>query len=75
MGDAPPSVSKTNQASERQAGPKVCESCGKAFPCNPGNCWCDRIEPLPEASRAERDQFKDCLCEECLRALAARNQK
>ena len=51
---------------------KTCESCGQVFLCNQGDCWCDAIQLSPPALRALQDQFKECLCESCLRAMASR---
>jgi len=65
---------------------KQCENCGEVFPCNPegvkksvsadfrvggcNDCWCHQFE-LGEAhlTRIEQ-QFQDCLCPQCLTALA-----
>ena len=48
----------------------VCARCNAAFGCNPGGaCWCMDEEfrlPMPAAGSGA-----DCLCPDCLRALAA----
>ena len=45
---------------------KLCESCGTAFECRAGACWCDEV-PLTDQVRAElRARYRDCLCPPCL---------
>jgi len=48
---------------------KTCESCGQAFICNEGGCWCDALELAHPALAALRMQYRDCLCEECLKSI------
>jgi hypothetical protein len=48
--------------------PLTCESCGKEFSCGMSlrGCWCSEVE-LTDETRAElKQQFRDCLCRECL---------
>ena len=46
----------------------TCESCGKKFSCgaNIGKCWCFDVEVKPETLAQLREDFKSCLCEDCL---------
>jgi len=46
----------------------VCESCGKEFSCgaNVGKCWCFAVEVKEETLTKLREDFKRCLCEDCL---------
>jgi hypothetical protein len=47
---------------------KLCESCGTAFECRAGDCWCDEVA-LTDLVRAElRARYRDCLCPTCLTA-------
>lgn len=53
----------------------ACARCGTAFSCladGTGRCWCG-AEPfrLPVPLPAEVGPYDDCLCPDCLRALAA----
>lgn len=49
---------------------KRCERCGTSFKCNAddiSNCFCKNM-PLPEkAMETINKNFKECLCETCLR--------
>jgi len=49
----------------------ICESCGKEFSCgaNVGKCWCFEAELKAEILMELREDFKNCLCAECLRKL------
>ncbi len=51
---------------------KVCESCGKEFSCgaNVGECWCFAVEVKAETLTKLREDFDNCLCEDCLKNLA-----
>ena len=46
----------------------TCESCGKDFSCgaNIGKCWCFDVELKAETLAKLREDFKNCLCEDCL---------
>jgi len=47
----------------------VCEKCGKIFTCfrnDVQNCWCNSITLKKEKELEIKNQFKDCLCRECL---------
>ena len=49
---------------------KVCPSCGTAFDCVAGGCWCDDV-PLIDSTRAAlRAKYTDCLCPAYLRAVS-----
>ena len=56
------------QANGTEQRTKVCEACGREFPCCPGGCWCDGVKLAPETLSELRTRYGDCLCEECLRA-------
>jgi hypothetical protein len=52
--------------------PMACESCGEPFLCGAGltGCWCMEFQ-LDAAARAQmRQQFRDCLCRNCLQGRA-----
>jgi hypothetical protein len=53
----------------------ACARCGTEFTCNVGGpCWCSEEAvrlPLPQPGVASPTGFNDCLCRDCLRALAA----
>jgi hypothetical protein len=50
---------------------KRCSKCGAAFDCGGlFGCWCRDVK-LDEATLADlRQQYADCLCPNCLKALA-----
>ncbi|MGI8849760.1 MAG: cysteine-rich CWC family protein [Pyrinomonadaceae bacterium] len=45
-----------------------CESCGKEFSCGEkaGKCWCFEVELKTETLADLREDFKNCLCKDCL---------
>lgn len=47
---------------------KTCEACGKSFGCgvNTGKCWCFEVDLSRETLEQLREDFKNCLCQECL---------
>lgn len=49
----------------------VCESCGKEFSCgaHTEKCWCFAVELKPETLAELREDFKNCLCQDCLRQV------
>jgi hypothetical protein len=53
----------------------ICESCGEEFSCGAsvGECWCFDVELKAETSVELREDFKNCLCENCLRKSATNN--
>ncbi len=53
----------------------VCESCGEEFSCgaNVGECWCFDVELKATTLTKLREDFKNCLCQDCL--LKAANKK
>ena len=53
----------------------ICESCGKDFACgaNVGKCWCFNVELKAETLAELREDFKNCLCEDCLEKLKIKN--
>ena len=46
----------------------VCESCGTEFSCgaNVGECWCFAVELKSETLAELKENYKRCLCEDCL---------
>lgn len=46
----------------------TCESCGQEFSCgaNAGKCWCFEIDLDIDTLAELRENFKNCLCEDCL---------
>ncbi|MCC5875025.1 MAG: cysteine-rich CWC family protein [Candidatus Sumerlaeia bacterium] len=52
-----------------------CEKCGTEFTCGAGNtdkpCWCMEVPVSADSLKKLQEQYEDCLCPECLRALAA----
>ena len=57
----------------------ACARCGKSFACNVGGpCWCGEVEvmfPLPKSGEPSPTGFDDCICADCLRALADENAR
>jgi hypothetical protein len=57
---------------QRRARDVTCERCGTVFTCNlSGKCWCASMPfrlPLPDAD--DDEGFKDCLCKQCMEAIA-----
>jgi Cysteine-rich CWC len=47
---------------------KICESCGKDFLCSAKSekCWCFEIDLTSEILAKLQEDFKSCLCENCL---------
>jgi len=47
---------------------KTCEACGKDFLCgaNLGKCWCFSVDLNKETLAKLEEDFKSCLCEDCL---------
>jgi len=54
--------------SEKTGDKLICESCGEEFSCgaNVGKCWCFEIDLAGETLAKLREDFKNCLCENCL---------
>jgi len=49
----------------------ICESCGKEFSCGmkAGSCWCFELELKEETLEDLREDFKNCLCQDCLKKV------
>lgn len=49
----------------------LCESCGKEFSCgaNVGKCWCFEVEVDKKILAQLQEDYKSCLCQDCLRKL------
>jgi hypothetical protein len=53
---------------------KTCPRCGRRFVCgadDPNRCQCTRATLSPEVLAALRKTYEDCLCLECLKAMAS----
>jgi hypothetical protein len=50
-----------------------CESCGEKFACGAKkeNCWCFAVEITPETLAKLNQQFRHCLCPQCLNKSSA----
>jgi hypothetical protein len=46
----------------------ICESCNEEFSCGAsiGKCWCFDVELKAETLTELREDFKNCLCQDCL---------
>jgi hypothetical protein len=51
----------------------ICESCQKQFSCGAKaeKCWCFDIDLENETLAKMRENFKSCLCQDCLEQSAA----
>ena len=49
----------------------VCESCGEEFSCGAKveSCWCFKVELKAETLAKLREDFKSCLCQDCLKKV------
>ena len=58
----------TENTGEKVSDKLICESCGEEFSCgaNVGKCWCFKVELKAETLAKLRENFKSCLCENCL---------
>ena len=56
---------------------EICPRCKASFECNAGNivnCHCSRISLCKAAMAFIKDNYSDCLCANCLKALNAELQ-
>ena len=57
----------------------ACARCGATFACNVGGpCWCGQVDvkfPLPKPGEPSPTGFDDCLCRDCLQAVADAHAK
>ena len=54
---------------------KKCARCGERFRCKQeAGCWCASLHVEPAMLSELRARYVDCLCEACLRKLAARQE-
>jgi len=62
------SADSTEKEAETSSEKLVCESCGESFPCGSklGKCWCFDIEVGAETLAKLKEDFKSCLCPDCL---------
>jgi hypothetical protein len=47
---------------------KICESCGQDFSCGAQSktCWCFEVDLSKETLTKLQEDFKSCLCRDCL---------
>jgi hypothetical protein len=51
---------------------KICPRCGRTFQCDKDlSCWCNRLVIPEKLKEFLRENFTDCLCENCLIDLGA----
>jgi len=60
----------SEDSQSRAAANEDCSSCGEAFHCQPGNCWCDQLHLTRQALLEMQSRFDRCLCPNCLQAVA-----
>ena len=53
---------------EKYKSPAVCEACGAEFGCGAerNSCWCMDVELTEKTREQLREDFKNCLCRNCL---------
>jgi hypothetical protein len=49
---------------------KICEACHQPFLCGGQRCWCAEIPVSSGALRCLDDNYRDCLCPNCLKSIA-----
>ncbi|MDQ3713735.1 MAG: cysteine-rich CWC family protein [Acidobacteriota bacterium] len=49
----------------------ICESCGEEFSCGAkvGECWCFAVDLKADSLAELCENFKGCLCEDCLNKI------
>lgn len=59
----------TDKTEKENMAVKICESCGEEFSCgaNVGKCWCFAVEVEKKTLAKLLENYKSCLCEDCLR--------
>ena len=62
-----PQTMKPNNLPEK----KICEVCHKEFSCGAtiGKCWCFEVEISQETLEQLKQDFQNCLCEDCLKKI------
>jgi len=65
------SVNSLEEKTEKVVDRLICESCGEEFSCGAriGKCWCFSVEVKAETLAELREDFKNCLCEDCLKKI------
>jgi hypothetical protein len=63
---APEEVREDREPTPAPVREKICESCGQAFECRLGACWCDDASLSDERRAQLRARYNDCLCPTCL---------
>lgn len=55
---------------------KICPACKKEFDCkNDETCWCMKYEYPEELLEKLRNDYSDCLCEDCLKQFMDKYSK
>lgn len=53
---------------------KICPRCNKSFECqHSSTCWCSKYELKLNVKKILKDNYNDCLCEDCLRKIIDEN--
>ncbi len=53
-----------------------CSKCGKTFTCKPqGGCWCNNYQLSANQLKELKENYADCLCEDCIISLAKKISK
>ena len=49
----------------------ICEGCGAEFTCGvlSPECWCEKVELSTQTREQLTGNYKECLCESCLRTF------
>ncbi|TGL75660.1 cysteine-rich CWC family protein [Leptospira jelokensis] len=64
---------KKNENSNRKHEEKICPNCLRIFECKVGSiqlCQCTKVELTRSESEYLASQYNDCLCFQCMEALA-----
>ena len=49
---------------------KKCPRCNNSFECShDSNCWCSRYAISHDVRIYLKNNFSDCLCEDCIKAI------
>ncbi|MCF0205898.1 MAG: cysteine-rich CWC family protein [Bacteroidales bacterium] len=55
---------------------KVCPKCGKQFDCSQTEqCWCTKYEIPEDVANYLKENYLDCLCEDCLSSILKYKEK
>lgn len=63
---------KATQKSACEDVNKVCPRCNTDFRCDvKEGCWCEKVDVSRDTLKKMRQDYIDCLCENCLKAFEA----